>query len=397
MLPYNQDTLEHSGELIVDLGPHPVSNRYIAADTPGEAPSFPLQLRINPDTGLIHLGKPFPAQELKPRYDWLTCFEPEDHLDTLVQKLITLPGVNKDSVFGAYSFKDDTTLRRLERLGYGRTWRLDPEGDLGVLDPCANVETYQHAFTAERMDGVRERRGAADVFIIRHVVEHAYDLTGFIEAAKRLTKPGGYIVWELPDCESALSLGDCTTIWEEHVYYFTRFTFQAILKEHGFSLVHFQSFPYALEDAIVAIVRLEKAAGSDRLDPEDVQREILRAKGFVQAFSRRRTTVRKHLEELRAQYGQIALFGAGHLSVTYLALMQLADLISCVVDDNPNKKGNKMPLGQIPIVGSDMLYSGGVRVCLLGLNPQNQPKVIAKHARFVEQGGIFSSIFPEAR
>lgn len=396
MLPYTQDTLEHSGELLVDLGPHPVSNRYIAADAAAEAPCFLLQLRVDPDTGLIHLGKPFPAQELKPRYDWLTCFEPEDHLDTLVQELIKLPGVTNDSVFGAYSFKDDTTLRRLERLGYGRTWRLDPVADLGVADPCANVETYQHAFTAGRMGAVRERRGAADVFIVRHVIEHSYDLTGFIETAKLLTKPGGYIVWELPDCESALSLGDCTTIWEEHVYYFTSFTFQVVLKQHGFSIVHFQSFHYALENSIVAIARADGAACATTPDRAAVAREIARARGFAEAFIRRRTEVRQNLEELRRRHGMIALFGAGHLSVTYLTLMRLADLISCVVDDNPNKKGNKMPFGQIPIVGSEALYSGDIRVCLLGLNPQNQPKVIAKHARFVEQGGVFLSIFPEA-
>ena len=67
--------------------------------------------------------------------------------------------------------------------------------------------------------------GYADVLIFRHVLEHAYDLGRFIDAAKQLIKPNGYIILEIPDCEKAFIVGDCTTIWEEHIYYFTSFSF----------------------------------------------------------------------------------------------------------------------------------------------------------------------------
>src|SRR3989338_2977552 len=139
--------LESSGELLVDRGLQPVSNRFLSVDDLTEVPRFPLQLRLCPDTGLVHQGKLFPVEELKPRYDWLTCFEPEDHLDGLVETLITLPGVTRESVFGAYSFKDDSTLRRLKDRGYDKSWRIDPEQDLCITDACANVETYQSVFT----------------------------------------------------------------------------------------------------------------------------------------------------------------------------------------------------------------------------------------------------------
>ncbi len=74
--------------------------------------------------------------------------------------------------------------------------------------------------------------------------------------------------------------------------------------------------------------------------------------------------------------------------------MGVTDLISCVLDDNSNKKGMRMPIGALEIRGSEALYSGRISTCLLGLNPQNQPKVIANHPRFIEQGGVFASIFP---
>jgi hypothetical protein len=389
------NNIESSGEILAELGLQPVSNRFLPADSVMAVPSFPLQLRINTNTGLIHLGKLFPFEELKPRYDWLTCFEPEDHLDTLVQKLTKLPGVTQASVFGAYSFKDDSTLRRLERLGYAKNWRIDPVQDLGVLDPCANVETYQCALTPEKAKEIRERRGAADVLIVRHVIEHAYDLPAFIDAIRCMVSPGGYIVWELPDCERALVAGDCTTIWEEHIFYFTSFTFRQLLLEYGFSIAHFESIPYPLENSLVAIVQ-EKSTSQDPVNanPEAVAKEVLRAQNFAEALERRRVDVRQKLEALRRERGVIAMFGAGHLSVAFISLMHVADLISFVIDDNPNKKGLKMPVGELSIVGSEALYSDDIRICLLGLNPQNQPKVIAKHLRFIEQGGVFASIFP---
>ena len=187
--------LESSGQLLIDLGQQPISNRFQPAGTLAPVPSFPMQLRIDMDTGLIHQGTPFPVEELKPRYDWLTCFEPEDHLDELANKLTKLTNVTQSSTFGAYSFKDDSTLRRLERLGYSKTWRIEPVMDLGILDTYANVETYQQALTLDKALAIREKRGAADVLIVRHVVEHAYDLPEFIAAIRGMVSSGGYIVW----------------------------------------------------------------------------------------------------------------------------------------------------------------------------------------------------------
>ena len=90
----------------------------------------------------------------------------------------------------------------------------------------------------------------------------------------------------------------------------------------------------------------------------------------------------------------IAVFGAGHLTVAFIATMEISEMIDFVIDDNPNKKGMIMPIGGIKILGSESLYSREVDLCLLGLNPINQPKVVAKHISFEKNGGLFSSIFP---
>ena len=232
------------------------------------------------------------------------------------------------------------------------------------------------------------------MLIVRHVVEHSYDLPEFIEAIRALTNHDGYIVWELPDCERAFISGDCTTIWEEHTFYFTTFTFHKILTDADFEVVHFESVPYPFENSIVAIVKAAQKKQTITTDEKALAEQVALAENFASAIEQRRIAVRSKLEYLKEKYGSIALFGAGHLSVAFLSLMKVADLVDFVIDDNTNKKGMCMPIGNLAIKGSDSLYAEGVKVCLLSLNPQNQPKVIANHKRFTDQGGIFASIFP---
>jgi hypothetical protein len=202
----------NKSDFTINLGLQPVSNRFYPLESESFVPKFQLSLIINPKNGLIKLDTLFPVKELKPRHDWLTNFEPEDHLDKLVEDLIKLPGINIDSVIGAYSFKDDSTIKRLNSKGYNNTWRIDPESDLGV-DKFANIETYQQEFTLNKSRKIKEEYGEADILLVRHVVEHAYDISDFVKSIRLLVKPTGYIVWEWPSCEKYLLHGDCTMIW----------------------------------------------------------------------------------------------------------------------------------------------------------------------------------------
>ena len=63
-------------------------------------------------------------------------------------------------------------------------------------------------------------------------------------------------------------------------------------------------------------------------------------------------------------------------------------------DDNEKKKDMWLPIENMQIKSSDSLYTEKIGVCLLSLNPQNQHKVITNNKRFIDKGGVFSSIFP---
>ena len=115
-------------KLLLDFGMQPIANRYLI-NSADEENLFSMKLGQCQNTGLIQLMDPVSCDELVPRYDWITYTEPEDHLDDMVKRI--QPFLPKDNVLEicGVSFKDDSTLKRFEKLGHA-TWMIDLEQDL---------------------------------------------------------------------------------------------------------------------------------------------------------------------------------------------------------------------------------------------------------------------------
>lgn len=376
--------------ILLDFGSQPLCNRYLKGEDEAEY-AHPLRLGQCAACGLVQLDEPAPSGQVLSRFDWITYREPEGHLDDLAGVLARLPGVAAQSVFCGVTFKDDTLLDRMEKKGFGRRWRLDPKKDLGIDNPRAGLETIQEKLDPEAARRIAGARGRADVVIARHILEHAHDPRRFVEAVKELAAPGGYVVFEAPACERVMEKNDFGGVWEEHVLYFTGETFKRMFSAAGLSLAEFKIYPYFLEDSLVGVARLTPGAPKPIL--EDVLRkEIARARAYAQGLSQAR-------EEFRGLLGpgsKAALFGAGHRSATFINLLGLKDLISFVVDDDPNKRGLLMPGSRLPILESSALCEKGVKLCLLNLSPESEAKVVKNNAPFLEQGGKFVSIFADS-
>src|SRR5581483_2299396 len=117
---------------ILDFGAQALANRFLQSPSEHEA-LFSLVIGQCSHCQLLQLIHPAPADELRARVDWITYNEQEGHLDDLVEKILLLPGVTTESQIGAISFKDDTTVERFRKKGFAKTWRLDPQGDLGIV------------------------------------------------------------------------------------------------------------------------------------------------------------------------------------------------------------------------------------------------------------------------
>jgi hypothetical protein len=377
----------------IDFGRHALCNRFLETPTANEE-TVPLGLGVCDRCGVVQILEPSSAELLRPRVPWISCTEPEGHLDDLAASITKLPGLTAGGSICGVSFKDDSLLRRLEHAGPFRTWRIDPRTELGIQDPCAGIETMQAHLTPPRAEALAARKGQSDVVIARHVFEHASDPPTFAMALRQLVAPGGYLVIEVPDCQKTLDACDYTTVWEEHCLYLTRSTFHRVLNEQGFTIRHFSCIPYALENSLVAIAVVDSGKPASALDQGVVPKEVERIRHFAEAFTGRKRAIHDELERLRNQHGRIAIFGAGHLACTFINLFDVGGFVDCVLDDNPHKVGLYMPGSRIPIVSSRALLDRGITLCLLSIGAGGEHTVIDKHREFIARGGMFRSIFP---
>jgi SAM-dependent methyltransferase len=374
---------------ILDFGAQPPSNRFFRAGEP-QKQSHGLVLGQCVACALVQLIDPMPAEMVRSRYEWISYNEPEGHLDQMVEDLIATTGLQAGARIVGLSYKDDTTLARFNRRGYTNTYRYSIDNDLDVAEPLAGLETIQSAMTPERAEQLVRQHGQADLLLVRHVLEHAHAPKDFLKALASLVKPSGCMVFEMPESSKFLAAFDYSFIWEEHIAYFTTQTVSRLIQQAQLDLWVLSSYVYPLEDSLVALVRPVPAVAPVAV-PSGQEMEL--GLGYGRHFDEIRERIRGDLLLVKTEGKKIAVFGAGHLAAKFLNLFELSDLVSCVIDDNPNKSGLLMPGSGVPVRPSSALMDEKIDLCLLSLSPESEKKVVAAKKDYLDQGGRFLSIF----
>lgn len=378
-------------KVLVDFGPQTPSNRFESPETP-VTDRHPLTVSQCDQCALIQLDNPMPPAMAKSRFEWLTYNEPEGHLDDLVSRLCKLQGLGpRGARIVGLTYKDDTTLARFNKLGYANTFRYDPAADLGLHDPCASLESIQAALDESIAARLADKHGLADLLLVRHVLEHAHDPLQFLRAAAKLVKPGGYMLFEMPDCTKFVRAKDYCFIWEEHITYLSSGTLARMVGSARLLLEQTLIYPYPLEDSLIGIVRnapgkpLQTTPGHDELIEE--------GRAFASGYPDRKVRLQSLFSGWQRAGRPVAVFGAGHLAAKFINMYELSGMIDCVIDDNSHKQSLLMPGSRLAIRGSAELESRGIKTCLLSLSPESEQKVRAKNQGFMDRGGRFLSIF----
>jgi hypothetical protein len=372
----------------IDFGRLAICNRFLHSSHEPEE-TFNFTIGQCEACGLIQVPNPVPADAIRSRYDWIKYNEPQSHLEALVAQLVKLPNITINSSVGAVVFGEDQTLNWFRARNFQNLWRIDIKRDLQSQAPNAGVETIQESLTPDQADKIAEAYGKFDLLVVRHILEHAHRPLLFLEAIKRLIKPRGYAIFEVPNCEAAFDLCDYTILWEEHVSYFTPATFKACLGMAGFEILNVQQ----PAPSLLAVVQFKAEVKPGFNASHPFQREAARMLNFTKSFPRVQRCVAKAAEQIRVTEGRLAFFGAGHLGCVYINLMGLRPLLEFVADDDSNKQGLWMPGSRLPIVSSTKLEDG-VKVCLSTLGEATERRITEKHRAFAGGRCRFISIFP---
>ena len=365
----------------------PPSNRFLRKDESADDMHL-LQLGACRRCGHIQLINPMSVEMVSPRVDWIFYNEPEGHLDDVVNRFTQLPSISKQSKIFGLTYKEDTTLERLNNLGFANTFRYDPVKHLNLAN-SAGLETIQSVVKPELAASLALSCGQADLIFVRHILEHAHDPVEFTNAIKKLVKDDGYIVFEVPDSERFMTLNDYPFIWEEHISYFVETSIRQFIKEQNLELIDFLRYPYTFEDSLIVITRQSK----DKLETVENGNKQYMDIGhqFAKSFSDMKKQVQNKLRRYKDNGKKVGVFGGGHLAVKFLNFFELSELVDVVIDDHPDKQGLFMPGCGIAIVSSKKLQD--IDLCLLSLSPESEQKILDKFKWYQDSRGVFKSIF----
>jgi len=413
-------------DLLLDFGPQPLCNRLLPEPAAVEL-RHPLRLGQCPACGLLQLDEPVAAAVLKPPRP-VVYNEPEWHLDQVAPRIAALPGVTRDADICGLTYKETSLIARLRQCGYRNAVCLDIRRDLGIREATAGIETVQERISAGVLSDLAEHRGRYQVVIARHLLEHAHDLPAFVAGLRGVGAANGYLIFEVPDFAVSLRGGDYSTLWEEHVVYFTKATFAAVLVRLGLQVHTVFEYPSGAEGLLVGVTQqpveekglapscvgetqgtppprgacppfstgsqAAERAGGGSVEAGVVQAELTQGRHYAAHLPAARQAWLRACAAERTAGRQVALLGAGHLAIMFVNLLDLRGVIDFVIDDDPAKCGSYLPGSHLPVCPSEALYARPVGLCLMSVAPESERRVRERHRRFLESGGRLVSIFP---
>ena len=209
---------------------------------------------------------------------------------------------------------------------------------------------------------------------MRHILEHSYNTINFIQSLKKLVNDDGYLIFEVPDCKESFSSSDYTTIWEEHILYFTENSLKKMLIGQGLKITYFEIYKYSYENVLIIITKIKK----DNSPQKKINLIIPKINFNPNSLSVDKLKIKQKIEFFKKEKYKICLFGTGHAACTFLNILQIHDLVDLVVDDDKNKKSLFLPNSNLEIKNSLKLKKFSKILLILGVNSESEKKIVSK-------------------
>ena len=374
---------------VIDLGLQPIVHNYLKYKQQ-TYPLFPFTLESCNNCGFMQIKNPIDPDILYEDYFTVSCWKYQPHMGRLVQLILERMKTTFNASILEIGCNDGTFLEILKDTGFKNLLGIEPTADASKLAVEKGLDVFKGFLSPAVAHSLVENRGKFDLLITRQVLEHIADLDGFRLSIQSLLKLGGFIAIEVPDSWLNLSEPDYT-LWEEHVNYFTLESLGRYLSSCGIQIIHNETIIFSGRCLTV----IGRYTGNVRkASPNTIDKHssaIIRYRELWPVFQK---SVREYLIELKEQGHRIAVYGAGARSCTFVNFNEIGPLIEFFVDDQEEKQGLWVPGCNLSIQPSRSLYEDSITFCLLGVNMENESKVMENHTTWIKNGGIFRSILP---
>lgn len=207
-------------------------------------------------------------------------------------------------------------------------------------------------------------KNAPGIVVTRHTIEHVSEPVQFLSNIRNAIEGDATILTETPDVDWILSRGEVQDLFYEHC-----------------SLFDGNSMSVAMELAGWQPLNVDRVFGGQYLcavgkasQPKPVAMGLSQKAQGEQGFDRHKFTDRWR-NAIQTSRQPVALWGAGAKGVTFALLTDPnRELITAVVDINPEKQGCFLPKSGIPIVSPRQIVEFGIQT-VFAMNPNYSEEI----------------------
>lgn len=347
---------------VLDLGMHAFADSFLSAnDLSISEPIFPLNVVLDPISGLLHNEYLTPAIERYNKVDYSYTSSSSkffrNHWASFVPLINSLGGKVGNSVIEVGS-NDGYLCSLLLDNGYNVNG-IDISESM-VKQALANgIPSHNKLFGLNSSIELIDVIGTCDFLIANNVFNHANDPLDFLLGIKKILNQTGLFIIEVPYWKTQIENNRFDMVYHEHITYFTAFSIKKIIEEAGMYIKDIEvvnSHGGSLR-IIGSKAKTENSIVEKMIEDEE-ESGIFTVEYYLAAMKRINTIRAKTMNKIYEIGDDQKIYGIGAAAkantlLTYFGLN--STLISAITDSSPFKIGKYTPLTRIPIVPDSYL------------------------------------------
>jgi len=254
---------------------------------------------------------------------------------------------------------DGLFLKQLRKATGCKILGIDPSIEPVKIARQNNVETILDFFTQELAEKIVNDHGKPDLIIANNIFAHIDDLRGVLDAIQMMLKDGGHFMFEASYLKDVVEKYLIGTMIHEHLSHHSVYSLAPFFDEFGLNLVGVRHVDDVQGGAIVGVAQKGTRAELPLQILEFIKQEHECGITNIDGMRLFNTKFKDKIENFKEEINNIedntkmVGYGAARSALLIIDILGLRNKIEYIIDDNPYKKGKYVPIGNIPIVGSN--------------------------------------------
>jgi len=275
---------------------------------------------------------------------------------------------------------DGTFLSQIDK---SKKLGVEPARNLATIAQSKGIPTIPEFFNFEVADQIIDSYGQADYLVAMNVFAHIDDVTGFISNIKRLLKPSGVLIVEVPWVMDTVNNNDSGQIYHEHLSYISIGGMRKFLYEMNIQIANIKYFPEMHGGSLRFYIKHGRRHDVDTtIEDGEIDYDNYQAR-----VDKVRDDLLNYLKKER-----IVGIGAAAKGCILCNYCHLENNMIAIYDNTPEKQGKYQPGTKIPILPMEEIAKVKEKILIL---PHNFKYEIIKNVRKLNPDARFIVAVPK--